>query len=208
MPISVTITLNSIVGTPGPFNLYSCTGLTCSGTPFETDVPLSGLTSGYVTNLTPNGTTIVKIVSTGGSCSYEIVKSISGLPTPTPTPTSTPIQPTPTLNCVFDVSVNIGTATPTPTPTSTTPPPTPTSTTVPPTPTPTPSPTETSSFICRNYTLTNTDQNYDRNYSYEDCLGVTESGTLGPERDMTFCAKQGTISTGGSDLVDNGTCVQ
>ena len=99
MSIPITITLNSIVGTPGPFSLYSCTGVTCSGTPFETEVSLASLQGGYGTSLVPNGTTIVKIKSTGESCPYEITKSIVGLPTNTPTPTSTPtgtLTPTPT----------------------------------------------------------------------------------------------------------------
>lgn len=98
MPFSVTITLNTIVGTPGPFSLYSCTGATCSGTPFVTGVSLSSLQGGYLTSLVPNGTTDVKIKSTGVGCTYEIIKPITGIPThtPTPTPTSTPTI-TPTL---------------------------------------------------------------------------------------------------------------
>jgi hypothetical protein len=97
MPFSVTITLNTIEGTPGPFNLYSCTGATCSVTPFETGVSLVSLQGGYLTSLVPNGTTDVKIKSTGVGCTYEIIKPITGIPThtPTPTPTSTP-TPTPT----------------------------------------------------------------------------------------------------------------
>jgi hypothetical protein len=97
MPIPVTITLNSIVGTPGPFSLYSNTDGYADA--FETGVSLSSLQGGYGTSNVPNGTTIVKIKSTGGGCTYEIVKSIVGLPTNTPTPTptntSTP-SPTPT----------------------------------------------------------------------------------------------------------------
>ena len=103
MPIPVTITLNSIVGTPGPFNLYSNTDNYT--TAFETGVSASGniITS---TNV-PDGTTIIKIKSTGVICTYEITKSIVGLPTVTPTtiPTSTPTPtntntPTPTVTCV------------------------------------------------------------------------------------------------------------
>jgi hypothetical protein len=96
MPIPVTITLNSIVGTPGLFNLYSNTD--SYTTAFETGVSASGnvITS---TNV-PDGTTSIKIKSTLGSCTYEITKSIVGLPTPTPTPTNTtapsPATPTPT----------------------------------------------------------------------------------------------------------------
>jgi hypothetical protein len=100
MPIPITITLNSIVGTPGLFNLYSNTDSYTMA--FETGVSASGnvITS---TNV-PNGTTIVKIKSTGVGCNYEITKSIVGLPTVTPLPptvtplpaTVTPLPPTPT----------------------------------------------------------------------------------------------------------------
>ena len=110
MPIPITITLNSIVGTPGPFSLYSCTGLTCSETPFVTGVTATGNVITY--SDVPNGTTSIKIKSTGGSCSYEIVKSIVGLPTntPTPTPTNTltpTVTPTPTSNCVTSVQFEV-----------------------------------------------------------------------------------------------------
>jgi hypothetical protein len=54
--------------------------------------------------------------------------------------------------------------------------------------------------------MLNTDDNYDTNYSYDDCDGNPQSGTLGPNRDMTFCAERGTVSTGGADLTNNGTC--
>lgn len=95
MPFSITITLSSILGTPGPYNLYSNTDSYV--TPFETGVSASG---GVITSTNvPNGTTSVKIKSTGG-CTYEITKTISGVPTtPTPTPTVTP-TPTPTETSV------------------------------------------------------------------------------------------------------------
>ncbi len=105
MPVPVTITLNSIVGSPGPFDLYSCTGSTCSGTPFITGVTLSSLSSG---TLAPDGTTHIKIKSTGAGCDYETTPIlITNIPTPSPTPTVTPTA-TPTV-----------TPTVTPTPTNT-----------------------------------------------------------------------------------------
>jgi hypothetical protein len=63
-----------------------------------------------------------------------------------------------------------------------------------------------STVICDSYTMYNPDQNYDRNYSYDDCDGNPQEGSLGHGRDMTFCAERGTVSTGGSDLTNNGTC--
>lgn len=113
MSIPVTITLNSIVGVPGPFSLYSNTDSYV--TPFETGVLLSSLQTGYGTSNVPNGTTNIKIKSTGGSCSYEITKPISGLPatpTPTPTPSSTPLPPTPTTTDGYThLTVKSGTTT-------------------------------------------------------------------------------------------------
>lgn len=65
-----------------------------------------------------------------------------------------------------------------------------------------------SGVVCDSYTMTNTDDNYDTNYSYDDCDGNSQSGTLGPNQDMTFCAEQGSVITGGADLTNNGTCAQ
>ena len=63
-----------------------------------------------------------------------------------------------------------------------------------------------SGVVCDSYTMLNTDDNYDTNYSYDDCDGNSQSGTLGPNQTMTFCAEQGTVSTGGADLTNNGSC--
>jgi hypothetical protein len=107
MPIPVTITLTSVSGTTGPFSLYSCTGVTCAGTPFETGVSLVSLQGGYGTSNVPNGTTSVKIKSTGAGCDYEITKPIVGLPTntPTPTPTNT-LTPTSTPTNTPNVTID------------------------------------------------------------------------------------------------------
>ena len=115
MPIPVTITLNSIVGTTGPFSLYSCIESTCSGslTPFVTGVSLSNLQTGsFIPDISGSTPTHVKIKSTGAGCDYEISKPIVGLPTNTPTPTptntSTPSPtPTPTPNCVTSVQFEV-----------------------------------------------------------------------------------------------------
>jgi len=63
-----------------------------------------------------------------------------------------------------------------------------------------------STVVCDSYTMLNTDHNYDTYYSYDDCDGNTQTGSLGPNRDMTFCAERGSVSTGGADLTNNGTC--
>lgn len=122
MPIPVTITLTSISGatSPGPFSIYSCIESTCSGslTPFVTGVTLSDLQTGsFVPDISGNTPTYVKIKSTGGVCTYEIIKPIIGIPTSTPTPTVTATpEPTPTPTPTPLGSTN--TPTPTPTPTS------------------------------------------------------------------------------------------
>jgi len=124
MSVPVTITLNSPVGSPGPFSLYSCIESTCSGslTPFVTGVTLIDLQTGsFIPNISGSNPTYVKIKSTGAGCDYEIIKPITGIPTPTPTPTatSTPtVTPTPTATSVFTPTPT-PTVTPTPTPTST-----------------------------------------------------------------------------------------
>jgi hypothetical protein len=100
MSIPITITLNSVVGTPGPFDLYSNTDTYTNA--FQTGITLSSLLAGYGTSNVPNNTTNVKIKSTG--CSFEIIKPIVGLPTftPTPTITSTPtVTPTPTATLIL-----------------------------------------------------------------------------------------------------------
>jgi hypothetical protein len=113
MPVPVTITLNLIVGSPGPFDLYSCTGSTCSGTPFITGVTLLSLSSG---TLAPDGTTHIKIKSTGAGCNYETTPIlISNIPTPSPTPTVTPTATPTATPTVTPTPTTTSTITPTPT---------------------------------------------------------------------------------------------
>ena len=55
-------------GDAGPFNLYSNTdGYT---TPFATNISAAALTAGYTSTVVPNGTTIIRVVSTGVCTNY------------------------------------------------------------------------------------------------------------------------------------------
>lgn len=78
MPIGVYITLNSVGIEVGPtVDLFSdVDGYT---TPFETDVLVSVLETGYWFNTVPTGTSIIKIQSQG-DCINHIFVNISGLP--------------------------------------------------------------------------------------------------------------------------------
>jgi hypothetical protein len=87
------ITLNIPVGgDAGPFNLYSNTdGYT---TPFATNISAAVLEAGYTSTVVPNGTTIIRVVSTGVCTNYiDIV-----LTEPTTTSTSTSSSSTTTTS--------------------------------------------------------------------------------------------------------------
>ena len=125
MAFQITLTLTAGTDT-GPFNLISCTGVTCATSAFETNVSKSLLTTGHTFSTVPNGTTIVRVLSTG-SCQNSTDISITTVDivstptptatvTPTPTPTSTP---TPTVTPTDPVATPTATATPTPTETPT-----------------------------------------------------------------------------------------
>ena len=62
------------------------------------------------------------------------------------------------------------------------------------------------SCACVIYSLYNSDQNYDRYYSYQQCNGIWElNGSLGPEQSVTIEAISNTLSSGGSSVEDVGT---
>ena len=89
MSFSVLITLTLAGGNTGPFDLYS--DADNYATAFETGVSKSNLTSGYLSNVVPDGATIIKCKSNNGTCNnFGPEFPISGLPNPTPTPTMTP----------------------------------------------------------------------------------------------------------------------
>ena len=92
----------------GPFDIYTCTGGTCDGTAFQTNIPKSNLTSGQYFYNVPNGTDAMKVQSTGNCVTLiQIVISGSPIPTSTAVPTQTPTPtPTPTPLPCYCYTVN------------------------------------------------------------------------------------------------------
>lgn len=130
MDISVNILLTLAGLQTGPFDLYSdLDGFT---TPFETNVSKDALLAGYISNIVPLYTQILRCQSVNGDCPNYIDIPVSGAPIP-PTPTGTPTV-TPT-----------NTVTPTVTPTNT----------VTPTHTPTPTPSGVPTIFTINVTISN-----------------------------------------------------
>jgi hypothetical protein len=82
--MTVLITLTAAGSSTGPFSLYS--NINSYSTPFETGVSKSSLLAGYTSTLVPNGTTIVRVISTGTCTNYI---DISIVPCITTTTTST-----------------------------------------------------------------------------------------------------------------------
>lgn len=83
--MTVTITLTSSGSDTGPFNLYS--NVDGFVTPFETGVARSTLIAGYTTASVPDGTTTLRIQSTGVCTNYLDVSVV--LTTTTTTTSST-----------------------------------------------------------------------------------------------------------------------
>lgn len=106
------ITLNIPVGgDAGPFNLYSNTdGYT---TPFATGISAAALTAGYTSTVVPNGTTIIRVLSTG-QCTNYIDITINLVTTTT----TTTLPVTTTTTSSSSTSTTTTTAVPTTTTTS------------------------------------------------------------------------------------------
>ena len=66
--MTVLITLTTAGSSTGPFSLYS--NANSYSTPFETGVAKSSLLAGYTSTLVPNGTTIIRVMSTGTCTNY------------------------------------------------------------------------------------------------------------------------------------------
>lgn len=84
--MTVLITLTTAGSSTGPFSLYS--DANSYSTPFETGVAKSSLLAGYTSTLVPNGTTIIRVMSTGTCTNYTDLP-IVGCTTTTTTSTST-----------------------------------------------------------------------------------------------------------------------
>ena len=90
--MTVLIYLTTAGAGTGPFNLYS--NVDGYVTPFETGVPKVSLTTlpGYTTALVPNGTTTIRVQSTGACTNYiDIVIGATTTTTTTTTTTAAPV---------------------------------------------------------------------------------------------------------------------
>lgn len=88
--MTVLITLTTAGTSTGPFSLYS--NVDSYSTPFVTGVSRSSLLAGYTSTVVPNGTTIIRVMSTGTCTNYT---DISVVPCSTTTTTTT-VTPTTT----------------------------------------------------------------------------------------------------------------
>jgi hypothetical protein len=70
--MTVYIELTTAGADTGPFNLYSNVDLYTSA--FEVGVSKIDLTSGYTSNIVPNGTTAIRIKSSGSCIDYVDIK--------------------------------------------------------------------------------------------------------------------------------------
>lgn len=110
-------------GDAGPFNLYSNTdGYTL---PFATGISAAALTAGYTSTVVPEGTTVIRVVSTGW-CTNYIDITINLIPTTTTTSststsstTSTTTTAVPTTTTTSSSSTSTSTSTSTTTSTTT-----------------------------------------------------------------------------------------
>jgi hypothetical protein len=89
--MTVLITLTTAGTSTGPFSLYS--DADSYSVPFETGVSKSSLLAGYTSTVVPNGTTIIRVMSTGTCTNYT---DISVVPCSTTTTTTTVPPPTTT----------------------------------------------------------------------------------------------------------------
>jgi hypothetical protein len=64
----VTITLTTAGGDTGPFNLYS--DATSYLSAFDTNIAKAALLAGFTTSNVPNGTTVIRVISTGKCTNY------------------------------------------------------------------------------------------------------------------------------------------
>jgi hypothetical protein len=101
--MTVLITLTTAGSSTGPFSLYS--NVDSYSTPFVTGVSRSSLLAGYTSTVVPNGTTIVRVMSTGTCTNYT---DISVVPCTTTTTTTVPPTTTTTTTTLFSNTIGFG----------------------------------------------------------------------------------------------------
>ncbi len=110
--MTVLITLTTAGNSTGPFSLYS--NVDSYSTPFVTGVSRSSLLAGYTSTVVPNGTTIVRVMSTGTCTNYTDISVVpcttttsTTSTTSTSSTTTTTTTATPTCQQIFLYPNNI-----------------------------------------------------------------------------------------------------
>lgn len=129
--MTIIITFSSIGADAGPFNLYS--NVDGYASPFAIGVTKIQLLFGYSSNVVPDGTTTVRVISTG-ACTNFVDLPVVPIPTTTTTSSTTIAPTTTTSTTLLTTTTTSTTGVPPSTTTSTTtvPPSTTTTTTAPP----------------------------------------------------------------------------
>lgn len=194
----------------GPFDIFYLNALGVVIANGPTNVPKSALLppSGYTITNVPDTAIKIRVKSKSSLCSdFKVDKTIPNTPGTIPviTTTAPPVVPTTTTPVVPPAT----TTTVVPPATTTTAIPPTTTTTVVPATTTTFVPTTTSALIlCRCYTLANTDPFGfpNRSYTFLNCDGNSETGSIAADSTKEFCAAQGSILGQGFTIVGNTPC--
>lgn len=101
--MTVLITLTTAGTDTGPFNLYS--NVDGFVTPFATGVSRSALLAGYSATTVPNGTTTIRVMSTGTCTNYIDIPVTTTTTTSTSSTTSTTTTGVPTTTSTTTTSV-------------------------------------------------------------------------------------------------------
>ena len=175
-----------IGGDAGPFNLSSNVG--GYAIPFETNIPALTLTAGYTTSAVPDGTTIIRVTSTG-LCTNYIDIPVSLTPTTTTTSSSSSSTSTTTSTAVpTTTTTSSSTSSSTSTSTSTTVAPTTTTTT-----------TEEGPTACNCQTVTWAQPAEPTwtgitNFQYVNCEGLQVDDFTTEFGSTDVCARDGSIT--------------
>ncbi len=187
----VTITLTTAGIDTGPFNLYSDVDGFVSA--FETGVSKASLLAGYTSNLVPNGTTIIRVMSDNELCTNYLDITISGECGATTTTTTSTSSTSSTTTTSTSSSTTTTTSSTSSTTTSTT--------TVEPTTTTT---TTEAPSDCTDYSVVGTPSISIEWFACSDEFLTQTVGSGG----ILICAETGTVvQTGGSGTItDVGPC--
>jgi hypothetical protein len=105
MTVLITLTI-PLGGDVNNFSLFSNIG--GYATTFETNVSAAALAAGYLSSLVPNGTTTIRVRSTG-LCTNFVDVPVTLLPTPTTTTTTTPTTTSAPVQLIIENAISTGT---------------------------------------------------------------------------------------------------